>query len=1185
MKQRNKQVKLWVFLFAAMIIIMTSIPIIHGLEASESPAPVNKQPFPLTADTEQIEVEFQNDDSNYMISYNINGFNAERVSIEGETHYRLGLEKEAISLEKGYPDLPIITRSMIIPDDPRMDITVTNTEYVEYSSISIVPSKGNLMRTEHPDPSAVPYEFGPVYQSDAWYPQDIANLREPYILRDFRGQVVEIHPFQFNPVKNVLRVYTGISVEVTPVGRGGENILQRSRPITTISRDFARIYERRFINYDEHINSLDYEPVEEEGNMLVVSYDDFASYMDPFVDWKNTKGIPTELVTLSETGTTNNAIKDYIESYYNEHGLTYVLLVGDHNRVPTFIHESYASDPTYSFLDGDDYYPDILVGRFSALNSAHVETQVERSIYYEQETTGDWRLKGTGIACDEGPGYQDMMDWEFIRMLRYRLEDFGYEWIDEFYEGSQGENDAPGDPTADMVVDAFNDGRHIGLYCGHGDWDRLVTSNFQISHIHSLENNNLLPFLITVACVSGRHDYADEVFAEAWLRATNNGEPTGGIAAFSSARYQSWSPPMAAQDEMMHLYTETYEDNIKKTTGGIAFNGCMYMNDMYGSQGYTETAAWHLFGDPSADISGEAFIPGEPPLVNVTSPNGGEVWHAYDEEYITWETTEGDDPVDYIQLSYSTDNGFSWEAIASDLPDTGSYLWDIPNANSDECLVRVRAFDTVGRVGEDESDGIFEMIGVPPAAPQNLMVEHYGTSFTALFEDDVESGDLGYTTGTSESSASEWDIRQHGSSVGDNSWDFGDGEYYKTSDYGYLSWLISPGIEIPVEAENVELTFDHWRSFARLETYLDGGNLKISTTGVDGDYTLITPNEGYDGVINDDWGNPLGGQEAWGDVVGWETVTFDLNYYAGETVHLRWDAGIEAYDEDIEEGWRIDNIMITAETAGEGDDHNLLTWDASPDDPDEVAYYNIYRSEEQTGPWDGSTLVDSVSADGSPSYEYIDLDMGMADDIFWWYVVRAVGTNGLEEENEDAVQEPGEELSTFDINLYAGGDAGGWNFVSFNLIPPDSSLETILEDPDYGISGNYDRLMYYDASTDSWYTYVPGRAEQFNDLENRNHRMGVWIRMTVDDVLTIEGTEPGETSITLQPGWNMVGLSSSTGGNHGLPTEVSRIGYFDASQEYNVAYDHDPGNFAFAPGNGYWVYNDADYEVDWIITY
>jgi len=58
--------------------------------------------------------------------------------------------------------------------------------------------------------------------------------------------------------------------------------------------------------------------------------------------------------------------------------------------------------------------------------------------------------------------------------------------------------------------------------------------------------------------------------------------------------------------------------------------------------------------------------------------------------------------------------------------------------------------------------------------------------------------------------------------------------------------------------------------------------------------------------------------------------------------------------------------------------------------------------------------------------------------------------------------------------LAADGEADGWNFVSFDLELEDTDIESILECDEYGISGNYDRLMNYDASADEWLSYLPG---------------------------------------------------------------------------------------------------------------
>ncbi len=596
--------------------------------------------------------------------------------------------------------------------------------------------------------------------------------------------------------------------------------------------------------------------------------------------------------------------------------------------------------------------------------------------------------------------------------------------------------------------------------------------------------------------------------------------------------------------------------------------------------------------DPGIDVSDEFTITDiTPPEVILTSPAGGEEWNAGDEEHITWDSTQGDEPIVGVDLEYSTDGGNTWNPIVQGIDDTGEYTWEIPDETSSESRVRVWVNCQGGTSGDDLSDH-FDLVGYPPEPPTNLDVEWWNSEYEDIFYDDV-SEDKGYQTWDSDTTASTWDIRTHGSAVGDNSWDWGDGGWER----GIVgeSRLISPEIEIPDEL-GAELTFQHWRDLYP-STSLHGANVRISTDGPNGTFELIEPEGGYPYIINDEDDNPLGGEPGWtGREMSWETVTFDLSEYVGQSVHIRWNVGT-CDSVTNGDGWRIDDITVNLNY--QGTDHNMISWDSSEGDVsgtmnsdediiDEVKpldHYNLYRSENPDGPWDETTHICQVEADGSASYSYVDEGKGELDDTYWWYVVRAVSEDGVEEENEDAVQEPGAQTSLFDISLTTDTQADDWNFVSFNLVPANSDLTAILDDADYGISGNYDKVMYYDASTDEWQSYIPGRAEHFNGLTGWDHTMGVWIRMNADDTLTVEGTEPTSTDITLNPGWNMVGLPSESTGNHGLPAEVDKVGYFDSSAEYNIAYDSDPGTFVFQPGEGYWVHNPTDNAVIWTVNY
>jgi hypothetical protein len=596
---RKKTIKKVMILIVGLFLTATSaLPSIGGV------SPGTRETRSIHTDSVTLSVENTGDITT--IQYTLDPFSMVPITINDEKYNQIVLGEEPNSLIAGAPDLPSISRSIIVPDGAAMNIRVIATSYEEYRNILVAPSKGNLPRTMNP--ADVPYEFGNVYSQNTWYPTSIAELQEQYYLRDFRGQVVTVHPFQYNPVEATLRFYTDITVEVFPT----TPISLRSTPshlLAKIDSDFLPIYERHFINF----NSAKYTPVAEQGNMLVITYSSFYNAMIPFVEWKNLKGIPTEMVNVSTIGDAN-AIKTYIAGYYNTNGLTFVLLVGDVAQIPTLYAGGGASDPGYSYIVGGDHYPDLFVGRFSAENIAQVETQVNRTITYERDpqVNADWYKKGVGIGSQYGPGDDGEYDYQHIRNIRSLLLNFTYSYVDEFYGGSQGGGDAPGEPTPSMISSALNEGRSIINYCGHGSQTSWGTSGFSNSNVNALTNDNMLPFIVSVACYNGQFT-SGTCFGEAWLRATHNGQPIGGIGAYMSSISQSWDPPMEAQDEFNNILVGMYPNNTRTTFGALCFEGAMSMNDKYGADGWTETDAWTIFGDPSVQVRTDT-----PETMNVT---------------------------------------------------------------------------------------------------------------------------------------------------------------------------------------------------------------------------------------------------------------------------------------------------------------------------------------------------------------------------------------------------------------------------------------------------------------------------------------------------------------------------------------------------------------------------------------
>lgn len=498
------------------------------------------------------------------------------------------------NLEEGTPDLPKMAQSIIIPDLAHMELSIIESEFVEIFMENLISSKGNL--TRNIDPASVPYTFGEAYETDEFYPQDIVFMRNPYIVRTVRGQAIVFQPIQYNPIQRTLRVYTHIKVNIQQNGMSQINPLTR-RPAKGGSREFENIYAEHFLNYSTNNR---YELLGEQGPMLVVCYGELMQAMQPFVEWKNYKGIPTEMVDVADIGGSDE-IEAFVETKYYDDGIAFVLLVGDIAQIPSPRYSDGAgsnspADPSYGFVAGSDYYPEIIIGRFSAENTSHVETMINRTIEYEMDPdpTADWYKKGSGFASDEGPGDDGEIDYEHLDNIRDDLLGFTYIEVDQIYDPSG---------TVEDGEAALNEGRSIVNYTGHGSngsWGNGCPMNQ--TDVNGLVNMGMYPFIWSVACVNGEF-HIGTCFAETWLRATGtDGVPTGAIAVLMSTINQSWSPPMDGQDEMNDILVESYENNIKRTYGGLSMNGVMHMADSYGTAGEEEILYWTIFGDPSVVV-------------------------------------------------------------------------------------------------------------------------------------------------------------------------------------------------------------------------------------------------------------------------------------------------------------------------------------------------------------------------------------------------------------------------------------------------------------------------------------------------------------------------------------------------------------------------------------------------------
>ena len=579
-------------ILSALLVMLTVVTFGQQWVAIKSDVPSTIQTSLVSSTENQITVNLQ-----------VPGFYATEVTTpRGEANI-ISVPRTVSTAAAGEPNLPMIAVPAIIGDRKHYNIRVVDAQYADYP-MEVAPSKGDFPRTINPED--VPYTYGVAYSTNAFFPTQNVGLYEPYIMRDFRGQNMVVYPFAYNPVSHTLRVYYNMTVEMYCDGMQGENIFDRRSNEVKMDPEFDALYSNHFINYNEGVSK--YTAVEETGELLIICHDAFMDAMQPFVNWKKQIGRPTTMVGTSVSGFTSDAIKSYIQTQYNSNpNISHILLVGDNAQVQGYFTAiagySGRTDQYYGQLAGNDYYNDVIVGRFSAETVEHVTTQVNKVIHYERDinATDTWLSTGQGVSKNEGAGsgHFGEADYQHIDYIRDTLLHYNYTNIHRDYQGVQGVTS-----SAAIISQHINEGVSIINYCNHGSPTSWGVFSYSNTHVNALTNDNKLPFIWSVACNNGQFDYSQPCFAEAWMRATNNttGEPTGAIGGMFSYISQPWQPPMYGQDEMNNVLTE--HRSIKRTLGGISTDGNMKILDQYNSngQGLATYQFWLLFGDPTLTV-------------------------------------------------------------------------------------------------------------------------------------------------------------------------------------------------------------------------------------------------------------------------------------------------------------------------------------------------------------------------------------------------------------------------------------------------------------------------------------------------------------------------------------------------------------------------------------------------------
>lgn len=528
----------------------------------------------------------------------------------------LHIDKGTPLLKAGAPDVPKVALPLMIPQKGIMRYEVMDVKLdVVPEQIEIAPSKGDLKRKINPND--VPYTYGSEYEKNSTFPATEADLQTPFVWRDARGQTIWLNPAMYNPITKKLILVKSLKFKLTKTEGVGENEVGADHKRTP-SRTFTQMYKKFFPNFDERLLTQ-YRSNTVPETMLVIIKDELVDAIAPLVAWKRQMGIHTTVVTLSQVGDNSPAaIFNYVKDYYDARGINYLLLVADELAMPPLLRPGsiYSCDNCLGYMEGNDHFPEILVGRFHASTPEQLTVMVNRNLEYEKTPLADmdanWCATGMASCSDEGAGIGDdnQADYEHSNEWKAKHLADGYEKYWEFYDGSHANiSPTPGSETADKNGNPINpdlvsvmNGRGVSLYnyTGHGWEQGLVSGNFNVDAVAELRNKGRYPILIAVACCAGNFTNG-ECLGEAIQRAGNlaTGEPWGTIGGYFSSDFQSWAPPMEGQDGMNQYLIDGDGTTLVPVMGAMASFGNALMIAAYGTAGSEMADVWNPFCEPT----------------------------------------------------------------------------------------------------------------------------------------------------------------------------------------------------------------------------------------------------------------------------------------------------------------------------------------------------------------------------------------------------------------------------------------------------------------------------------------------------------------------------------------------------------------------------------------------------------
>lgn len=321
---------------------------------------------------------------------------------------------------EGQPLMPLFSAEILLPQGQQIkNIHIVSVEYSDViRGFNIIPA-GRPFPISKPAPADYrPVPDPDIYKAKTSWPGQAAGKTATQFLGGYSIAVVSIHPMEFSPLEQTVRYIKKITIELETektrnkiVRRGNGNQLtgQRVENIVTnpqAAADYAFVPTRS-----------------DETDLLIITKESYADQFASYIQFKTERGFAVQVENVEDIyqnypgDDDQEKIRNCIIDYYENHGLSYVILGGDadpnnpSSRIVPHrgfyvntgfgtVDDDLPSDMYYACLDGtwddnsngnfgepgeEDLYAEVIIGRMCVDSPTDLSNMISKLVKYQDQ--------------------------------------------------------------------------------------------------------------------------------------------------------------------------------------------------------------------------------------------------------------------------------------------------------------------------------------------------------------------------------------------------------------------------------------------------------------------------------------------------------------------------------------------------------------------------------------------------------------------------------------------------------------------------------------------------------------------------------------------------------------------------------------------------------------------------------